>query len=181
MASTFVYDLHCADHPVLNMAMESVECQVRRKDSKLLLSRYWLSPVRMEGPCVLQPRVLQEAIISILGIKLFYPGDDVDPCVLKWREDSDTGELSCDTEDYVLYDSESESITCDKDQALKILEALRKPGMTEDKYWSSFTSIDSIHLAFCGLDGDYHYCITGETEPEDITESCLKSQKNCRP
>ena len=180
MAFTFVLDLHCADHPVL-MAMEHVDCQFSREDSRLILSRHWSSPLMAEGPCVLQPRVLQEAITSILGIKSCAPGDDVDSSLLIWTGDSDIGQFSCDTEDFVLYDSEFEDITCDKDQALKILEALRKPGMTEDKYWSSFNWIGSIHLEFSGLDGDYHYGFTGGTEPEDITEACLKSQRNCRP
>jgi hypothetical protein len=176
MASSFVYDLQ-TEGQVLNMAMESVDCQLSREDSKILLTRYWSSPILSEGPCVLQPRVLQEAIISILGIKTFYTDNDVDPCVLKWTEDCDTGRFISDTDDFVLYDSESEDITCDKDQALKILEALREPGMTEDQYWSSFTLIDSIYLKFYGLDGDYHYCITGETQPDDITESYLKSRR----
>ena len=100
----------------------------------------------------------------------------MDPCVLKWTEDCDTGRFISDTDDFALYDSEWEDITCDKDQALKILEVLREPGMTEDQYWSPFTSIDSIYLTFSRLDGDYHYCITGETQPEDFTESYLKSR-----
>jgi hypothetical protein len=176
MANSIVYDLH-SEGQVLNMAMECVDCQFRWEDSKLLFTRSWSSPILSDGPCVLQPCLLQEAIISILGIKSFYSGDGVDLCVLRWTEDSDTGRFCADTDDFVLYDSESEDITCNKDQALKILEALREPGMTEDIYWSSFTSIDSIYLTFSGLGGDYHYCITGETQPEDITESCLKSKR----
>ena len=64
---------------------------------------------------------------------------------------------------------------------MKILNALREPGMTEDKFRFYFTWIDSIHLKFSRLDGDYHYGITGSPKPEDITEFCLRSQKHCRP
>jgi hypothetical protein len=176
-----VYNLHCKDHPVLDMAMEHVHCKFRREDSKLLLTRYWSSPIECEGPCVLQPRSLQEAIISILGIKSIYPGDDVDPCALSWTKDNVTGRFIPDTEDFVLYDSEFNALTCNTKQALKILAALRKPGITQDKYWSSFKSIGSIHLTFSNLDGDYQYCITGQTKPEDITAILLKSQQNYRP
>ena len=177
----FVFNLHCEVHPVLDMAMEVVHCTYRRKDSKLLLTRYWSSPIVCKGPCVLQPRALQEAIISILGIKSFDSGDDVEDWALSWTKDSETGRFIPDTEDFVLFDGEFNDITCNKKQALKILAALRKPGMTEDKYWSSFKSIDSIHLAFSNLDGDHQYCITGQTKPEDITAFLLKSKENCRP
>jgi hypothetical protein len=176
----FVYNLHCEVHPVLNMAMEYVDCAFRQEDSKLLLTRTWSSPIKSEGPCVLQPRVLQDAITSILKIKAIYPADDVDDCALGWTKDSETGRFVPDTNDFVLYDSDFKDITCNSKQALEILDALRQPGMTEDKYWSAFKSIDSIHLTFSNLDGDYHYSITGLTQPEDITEVCLGSQENCR-
>jgi hypothetical protein len=177
----FVFNLHCEDHPVLDNAMEHVHCTFRREDSQLLLTRYWSGPGECEGPCVLQPRALQEAIISILGIKSFDSGDDVEDWALSWTKDSETGRFIPHTEAFVLHDSECNEITCNKKQALEILEALRKPGITEDKYWSSFTLIDSIQLTFSNLDGDYHYCITGQTKPEDITALLLKSQQNYRP
>lgn len=176
----FVANFHSADHPVLNMAMELVHCTFRREDSKLLLTRTWSSPIQSEGPCVLQPRLLQEAITNILGIKSIYSEDDTDDCSLTWTTDSETGLFIPETDEFVLYDSEFNDIACNNKQAMEILDALMKPGMTEDKYWSSFSSIDSIHLNFARLDGDYHYCITGMTKPEDITEICLKSQENCR-
>jgi hypothetical protein len=176
----FVSNFHCADHPVLNMAMEYIDCAFCREDSKLLLTRHWSSPIKSEGPSVLQPRLLQEAITSILGIKSIY-SEDTDDCSLNWTTDSETGQFIPETDEFVLYDSEFNEITCNYKQALEILDALMKPGMTEDQCWSSFSSIDSIHLTFARLDGDYHYCITGRTKPEDITEICLKSQENCRP
>lgn len=181
MAMSFVYDLHCRDLPGFEMAMENVDCQISREDSRLILSRYWSMPLVSEGPSVLQPRVLQEAIISILAIKSPYLGDDVDPCELVWTEESDTGRFSCDTSSFVLYDSEFKDLACDDDQALKILEVLRRPGMTEDKSWSFFAQTHAIHLKFWSLDGDYKYSITGTTKPEDITESCLKSREHCTP
>jgi len=176
----FVTNFHCADHPVLNMAMEYVDCAFRQEDSKLLLTRTWSSPIKCEGPCVLQPRLFQEAITSILGIKSIYSGDDTDDCSLNWIKDSETGQFIPETDEFVLYDSESNDIACNNKQAMEILDALMKPEITEHKYWSLFSSIDSIHLIFARLDGDYHYCITGMTKPEDITEICLKSQENCR-
>jgi hypothetical protein len=176
----FVSNLHRADHPVLNMAMEHVHCAFRQEDSRLLLTRHWSSPIQSEGPCVLQPLALQDAITSILKIKSIYTGDDVDECALSWKKDSETGRFIPDTDGFVLYDSDLKDITCNSKQALEILDALRQPGMTECKYWSAFTSIDSIHLTFSNLDGDYHYSITGLTEPEDITDACLGSQENCR-
>lgn len=176
----FVSNFHSADHPVLNMAMELVHCTFRREDSKLLLTRHWSSPIQSEGPCVLQPRLLQEAITRILGIKSIYSEDDTDDCSLNWTTDSETDLFIPETDEFVLNDSESNDIACNNKQAMEILDALMKPGMTEDKYWSSFSSIDLIHLTFARLDGDYHYCITGMTKPEDITEICLKSQQNCR-
>jgi hypothetical protein len=176
----FVSNFHCVNHPVLKMAMEYVHCTFRREESKLLLTRSWSGPPKSEGPYVLQPRLLQEAITSILGIKSIYSEDDADDCTLNWTKDSETGLFTPETDDFILYDSEFNEITCNNKQAMEILGALMKPGITEDKYWSSFSSIDSIHLTFTRLDGDYHYCITGLTKPEDITEICLKSQENCR-
>jgi hypothetical protein len=177
----FVSNFHCVDHPVLNMAMENVDCAFRREELTLLLTRSWSSPIKSEGPCVLQPRLLQEAITSILGIKSIYSEDDIDDCALIWTRDSETGLFIPETDEFVLYDSEFNDITCNNKQAMEILDVLRQPGMTEDQCWSSFSSIDSIHLTFARLDGDYHYCITGLTKPEDITEICLKSQKNSIP
>jgi len=87
----FVSNLHRADHPVLNMAMEHVHCAFRQEDSRLLLTRHWSSPIQSEGPCVLQPLALQDAITSILKIKSIYTGDDVDECALSWKKDSETG------------------------------------------------------------------------------------------
>jgi hypothetical protein len=177
----FVSNFHCEDHPVLNMAMDYVHCAFHREDSKLLLTRRWSSPIKCEGPCVLQPRSLQEAITSVLGIKSIYSDGDIDDCALVWTRDNETGLFIPDTDDFLLYDSEFNDITCNSKQALGILDALRQPGMTEDKYWSSFTTIESIQLIFARLDGDYHYCITGLTKPEDITDLCLRSKENCRP
>jgi hypothetical protein len=176
----FVSNFHCVDHPVLNMAMEYIHCTFRQEDSKLLLTRSWNSPIKSEGPSVLQPRPLQEAITSILGIKSIYSGDDTDDCSLNWTKDSETGQFIPETDEFVLYNSEFNNITCNNKQALEILDTLRQPGITEDKYWSSFSLIDSIHLTFARLDGNYHYCITGMTKPEDMTELCLISQENCR-
>jgi hypothetical protein len=177
----FVSNFHCEDHSVLNMAMEYVHCAFHREDSKLLLTRSWYNPLKCEGPCVLQPRLLQEAITSILGIKSIDSDDDIDASALVWTRDSKTGLFIPDTDGFVLCDGEFNDLTCNNKQALEILEALRKPGIAEDKYWSSFISIDSIQLTFSNLDGDYHYCITGQTKPEDITALLLKSQHHCRP
>lgn len=176
----FVSNLHCAAHPVQNMAMEHVHCAFRKEDSRLLLTRHWSSPIQSEGPCVLQPRVLQDAITSILKIKSIYTGDDAYDCALGWTKDSETGRFIPDTDGFVLYDSDFKDITCSSKHAMEILDALRQPGMTEDQCWTSFSSIDSIHLTFARLDGDYQYCITGQTKPEDVTDACLISQENCR-
>jgi hypothetical protein len=174
----FVSNFHSVDHPVLDMEMEDVDCTFRQEDSRLLLTRHWSSPIKSEGSCVLQPRLLQEAITGILGIKSIYSEDDTDDCALNWTRDSETGLFIPDSDEFILYDSQFNNITCDSKQAMEILDALMKPGMTEDKYWSAFASIDSIHMNFSRLDGDFHYCITGLTKPEDITEICLKSQEN---
>ena len=181
LGSAFVFDLHCEDHPVLGMGMEEVGCAFHREDSKLLLTRNWSSPIKYEGPRVLKPRSLQEAITSILGIKSIDTDGNIDDCALVWTRDDETGLFIPDTDDFVLYDSEFNDITCSSNQALEILDALRQPGMTEDDCWSSFTTIGSIQLTFARLDRDYYYSITGLTKPEDITDLCLRSKNHCRP
>jgi len=173
----FVFNLHCENHPVLRMAMEVVDCAFHKEDSKILLTRSWSSPIKYEGPCVLQPRSLQEAITSIMGLKSI----DTDGSTLVWTRDDETGLFIPDTDDFVLYDSEFNDITCSSNQALEILDALRQPGMTEDDCWSSFTTIGSIQLTFARLDRDYYYSITGLTKPDDITDLCLRSKNHCRP
>jgi hypothetical protein len=181
MALAFSLDLNCKDSPVFGMSMEYASCQLSRKGSKLILSRYWGDPLLSEGPCVLQPRALQKAIMSILSIKSPALGD-VDPCEFTWTRDRDTGRFRWRPDGgFVLYDSEYEDITCNKTQAMKILKALRQPGMTNDRYWSCFKRIEYIQLYFSSLDGAYHYGISGTTKPEDITEYYLKSQEHCRP
>jgi hypothetical protein len=89
--------------------------------------------------------------------------------------DADTGQFAFESGGFVLYNSNLNDIACDEEQSLKILEVLRKPSMTEHEYWSSFTSVDSIVLSFSNLNGDYEFCISGETKPEDITDECLRS------
>jgi hypothetical protein len=181
IAAEFVGALHSNSHPAMNMAMEVVSCSLQQDRGRLLLIRHWSNPIPQEGPKILQPRVMEKAITKILGVESVYVESDQDRCELRWNSDPESGQFIPDTGDFVLYDSEFKDITCNSKQALEILDALRQPGRTEDKYWSSFSSIDSIHLDFARLDGDYHYCITGTTTPEDITEFCLRSQDSCRP
>jgi hypothetical protein len=175
IAAEFVAALHSNSHPVLNMAMEVVSCSVHQDRGKLLLTRHWSNPITQEGPRVLKPRVMEEAITSILGIESVYVESDQDRCELRWVSDADTAQFAFESAGFVLYDSNLNDIACDEEQSLKILEILRKPSMTERKYWSSFASIESIVLSFSNLNGDFVFSISGETKPEDITDECLRS------
>ncbi len=175
IAAEFVVALHSNSHPVLNMAMDVVNCSLQQDGSRLLLTRHWSDPIPQEGPRVLQPRLMEEAITSILGIESVDLEDDQERCEMKWDSDLETGQFIFESGGFALHDSDLNDITCDEEQSLKILEVLRKPSMTEHEYWSSFTSIDSIVLSFSNLNGGYEFCISGETMPEDITDECLRS------
>jgi hypothetical protein len=175
IAAEFVVALHSNSHPVLNMASEMVSCSFHQDRGRLLLTRHWSNPITQEGPRVLQPRVMEEVITSTLGIESVDREGDQERCELRWNGNPETGQFIFDSGNFVLYDGDFNEISCDEEQSLKILEVLRKPSMTEPEYWSSFTSIDSIVLSFSSLNGDYRFCISGETKPEDITDECLRS------
>jgi hypothetical protein len=175
IAAEFVGALHSSSHPALNMAMEVVNCSLQQDRGRLLLTRHWSNPITQEGPKVLQPRVMEEAITSILGIDLVDLEGDQERCELRWNTDPESGQFIFESGEFVLYGSDLNGIACDEEQSLKILEVLREPSMTEHEYWSSFTSVDSIVLSFSNLNGDYEFCISGETKPEDITDECLRS------
>lgn len=175
IAVDFVFALHSSSHPALNMAVEVVDCSLQQERGRILLTRHWSSPITQDGPRVLKPRVMEKVITKILGVQSVYVESDQDRCELRWVSDADTGQFAFESGGFVLHDSNLNDITCDGEQSLKILEVLRKPSMTERKYWSSFASIDSIVLSFSNLNGDYVFSISGETKPEDITDECLRS------
>jgi len=175
IAVEFVFALTSKSHPVLCMAMEVINCSLQQDRGRLLLTRHWSNPVTQQGPRVLKPRVMEDAITRILGIESVELEDDQERCALRWDSGPETGRFIFESGDFVLYDSDLNEIACDEEQSLKILDVLKKPSMTKQEYWSSFTSIDSIVLSFSGLNGDYEFCISGETKPEDITDECLKS------
>lgn len=177
IAVEFVFALHSSSHPALNMAAEVVDCSIKQERGRILLTRHWSSPITQDGPRVLKPRVMEKAITKILGVESAYVESDQDRCELRWVSDDETGEFAFESGDFVLYDSDLNEIACDEEQSLKILEVLRRPSMTERKYWSSFASIDSIVLSFSNLNGDYVFFISGETKPEDITDKCLRSNE----
>jgi hypothetical protein len=175
IAVEFVFALHSSSHPALNMAGEVVDCSLQQERSRILLTRNWSSPITQDGPRVLKPRVMEEAITIILGIESVDLTGEQERCELRWDSDPETGEFIFEPGGFALYDGNFDEIACDEEQSLKILEVLRKPSMTERKYWSSFASIDSIVLSFSNLNGDFVFSISGETKPEDITDECLRS------
>jgi hypothetical protein len=180
IAAEFVVAFHSNSHPILNMAMEVVSCSLHQDRGRLLLTRHWSNPVTQEGPRVLKPRVMEEAITSILGIESVDLTGEQERCELRWDSDPETGEFIFEPGGFALYDGNFDEIACDEEQSLKILEVLRNPSMTDQEYWSSFNSIDSIVLSFSNLNGDYRFCISGETKPEDITDECLRSSEVIR-
>ncbi len=159
------------------MPFELLSCTLSRQDSKLFLTRYWSDPIMGDCPCVRQPRVLQKAIISILGVKSICRDVNMDTCKLKWDRHGKSSKFVPDTSDFVMYDAEDNDVSCNKTQALKILEVLKMPKMIDRKYWSSFKRIDSITLTFSLLSGAYHFCFTGETPAQDVTKECLQSRQ----
>ena len=175
LAVEFLFALHSISHPALNLAMEVVNCSLQQDRGRILLTRHWSSPITQDGPRVLKPRVMEKAITTILGVESVNVECDQEKCELWWASDAATGQFAFKSGDFVLYDTDLKKIACDEDQSLKILEVLRRPSMTERKYWSSFASIDSIVLSFSNLNGGYEFCISGETMPEDITDECLTS------
>lgn len=180
IAAEFVFALHSNSHPALNMAAEAVDCVLQQERGRILLTRHWSSPITLEGPRVLKPRVMEKAITRILGVESVDVESDQERCELRWVSDAETGQFAFEAGDFVLYNSDLNEIACDEEQSLKILEVLRKPSMTERKYWSSFASIDSIVLSFSNLNGGYVFSISGETKPEDITDECLRSSEVIR-
>ena len=159
------------------MPFELLSCTLSRQDSKLFLTRYWSDPIMGDWPCVRQPRVLQKAIVSILGVKSICRDDNMDTCKLKWDRHGKSSKFVPDTSDFVMYDAEGDDVSCNKTQALKILEVLKMPKMIDRKYWSSFKQIDSITLTFSLLSGAYHFCFTGENPAQDVTKECLQSKQ----